>query len=132
MKELLYKLEGLSAGTTEYDDTVKQVMDHLRPHNDSEETTDLPKLEAKLGDELSEKSARSFELTKKFVPTRSVPTRNIDFYITRSRVPPRAHPSAPNEPPYETLVGFLATPIDKLKDAFAKFPTEDTPTANGH
>ena len=132
MKELLYKLEGLSAGTTEYDDTVKQVMDHLRPHNDSEENTDLPKLEAQLGDELSEKSARSFEHTKKFVPTRSVPIYNIAYRITCSDVPSRAHPSAPNKPPYETLVGFLATPIDKLKDMFAKFPTEDTPGARGH
>lgn len=112
VKELLYKLGGLSAGTVEYDDTVKQVMDHLRPHNDSEETVDLPKLEAKLGDELSEKSARDFELTKKFVPT-------------------RPHPSAPNKPPYETLVGFLVTPIDKLRDMFTKFPDEDTPTAAG-
>ena len=37
----------------------------------------------------------------------------------------RAHPSAPNQPPLETFVGFLAAPIDKLKDAFASFPTED-------
>lgn len=56
-------------------------MDHLRPHNHSEETTDLPKLEAQLGDELSAKSARSFELTKKFVPTRSVPAHYIDPHI---------------------------------------------------
>lgn len=37
----------------------------------------------------------------------------------------RAHPSAPNQPPFETFVGFLAAPIDKLKDVFAKFPTEE-------
>lgn len=37
----------------------------------------------------------------------------------------RAHPSAPNHPPLETLAGFLAAPIDKLKDAFSKFPTEE-------
>jgi hypothetical protein len=36
-----------------------------------------------------------------------------------------AHPNAPNRPPYETLVGFLQAPIDKLKDVFAKFPTEE-------
>ena len=40
MKEFLYKLEGLSAGTAKYDGTVKQVVDHLRPHNDSEEAND--------------------------------------------------------------------------------------------
>lgn len=37
----------------------------------------------------------------------------------------RAHPSVPNKPPFETLVGFLAAPVDKLKDMFAKFPTEE-------
>jgi hypothetical protein len=37
----------------------------------------------------------------------------------------RAHPWAPNKPPYETLIGFLEAPIDKLKDLFAAFPTEE-------
>lgn len=37
----------------------------------------------------------------------------------------RAHPSAPNKPPYETLVGFMTMPIDKLKDMFSAFPTEE-------
>jgi len=37
----------------------------------------------------------------------------------------RAHPSAPNKPPYETIAGFLALPIDKLKDMFTAFPTEE-------
>ena len=37
----------------------------------------------------------------------------------------RAHPCAPNKPPFETLVGLLSAPIDKLKDMFAKFPTEE-------
>ncbi len=36
-----------------------------------------------------------------------------------------AHPSAPNKPPYETLVGFMTMPIDKLKDMFSAFPTEE-------
>ena len=36
-----------------------------------------------------------------------------------------AHPSAPNHPPLETLVGFLSAPIDKLRDEFAKFPTDE-------
>lgn len=37
----------------------------------------------------------------------------------------RSHPSAPNKPPYETLAGFLALPIDKLKDLFTSFPSEE-------
>ena len=37
----------------------------------------------------------------------------------------RAHPGAPNQPPYETLAGFLLMPIDKLKDMFTAFPTQE-------
>ena len=37
----------------------------------------------------------------------------------------RAHPDAPNKPPFETFVGFLAAPIDRLIDAFASFPKEE-------
>lgn len=40
-------------------------------------------------------------------------------------LPSSAHPSAPNQPPLETLAGFLAAPLDKLKDVFAKFPTDE-------
>lgn len=85
---------------------MQNMIAHLRPHNDSEEREDLPTLEKLLGEERSKEAAKMFSRTKKFVPT-------------------RAHPWAPNQPPYETLVGFLAAPIDKLKDYFADFPTEE-------
>ncbi|EPQ54242.1 hypothetical protein GLOTRDRAFT_116818 [Gloeophyllum trabeum ATCC 11539] len=106
VKEYLYDLESLTAGTADYDKVITQVMDHLHPHNDDEELTDLPLLEPCLGEEGSKAAAADFKRTKKFVPT-------------------RAHPSAPNQPPSETLVAFLTAPIDKLKDEFAKFPTEE-------
>ena len=48
---------------------LKQVMQHLRTHNDSEEQNDLPQLEPKLGPEGSEKAAADFKRTKKFAPT---------------------------------------------------------------
>ena len=35
------------------------------------------------------------------------------------------HPSAPDQPPFETAVGFLQAPIDKLLDAFKDFPTAE-------
>ncbi|KAF9233767.1 hypothetical protein BU15DRAFT_90224 [Melanogaster broomeanus] len=79
---------------------------HLREHNNSEETKDLPQLEEKLHLDHSKEAASQFKTTKRFVPT-------------------RAHPSAPNEPPFETLVAFLTAPIDKLKDVFTSFPTEE-------
>jgi hypothetical protein len=45
-------------------------MQHLKPHNDSEEKNDLPMLEPKLGEEGSKQAAEQFSRTKKFVPTR--------------------------------------------------------------
>ncbi|KII85501.1 hypothetical protein PLICRDRAFT_56738 [Plicaturopsis crispa FD-325 SS-3] len=113
VKELLSQLESLSpgeatsnnSGTDAYEKTLARVMEHLRPHNESEENEDLPQLEPFLGKEGSEKAALSFKRTKKFVPT-------------------RAHPNAPNKGAAETLAGFLLLPIDALKDAFAQFPTE--------
>ncbi|KAI0051513.1 hypothetical protein FA95DRAFT_1554328 [Auriscalpium vulgare] len=106
VKELLYSLSSQNPGTAEYDTTLKKVMDHLRPHNDSEEQEDLPLLEPHLGPDGSTSAAQSFSRTKKFVPT-------------------RAHPSAPNRPPLETIAGFMAAPIDKLKDMFETFPTDE-------
>jgi hypothetical protein len=67
---------------------------------------DLPALEEKLNTSDSEGMAKSFQRTKKFVPSRS-------------------HPMAPNRPPFETVAGLLAAPIDRLADMFRKFPDED-------
>jgi len=39
--------------------------------------------------------------------------------------PVRAHPGAPDKPPFETFAGLMAAPLDKLKDMFAKFPTDE-------
>ncbi|KAI5117019.1 hypothetical protein M0805_000003 [Coniferiporia weirii] len=106
VKERLYEIESLDPGSKKYDEVLSEVMKHLHEHNDSEELNDLPLLEPAMGVESSEKAAASFSRTKKFVPTRT-------------------HPSAPNQPPLETLAGFLAAPMDKLKDAFSKFPTSE-------
>ncbi|SJL07593.1 related to HHE domain protein [Armillaria ostoyae] len=106
VKEMLSDLEYMEPGSQDHQTHLKQIMDHLHEHNDNEETKDLPLLEPVLGVENSKKTASTFRTTKKFVPT-------------------RAHPSAPNKPPYETFLGFLAMPIDKLKDMFSAFPTEE-------
>ncbi|KAJ6481901.1 hypothetical protein C8R45DRAFT_831624 [Mycena sanguinolenta] len=106
VKETLSKLESMTPGTDEYDKIIERMMVTLHQHNDDEEIKDLPLLEPHLGEQGSQHAASQFSLTKKFAPT-------------------RAHPSAPNKPPFETLAGFLVTPIDKLKDAFTKFPTEE-------
>ncbi|THH26773.1 hypothetical protein EUX98_g7413 [Antrodiella citrinella] len=106
VKEELYKLEQLQPGTEEYHALMTKMMATLHHHNDDEEIKDLPLLEPNIGEDASKQAAQSFKTTKKFVPTRS-------------------HPSAPNQPPLETFVGFLTAPIDKLKDMFAQFPTAE-------
>lgn len=106
VKEKLYTLESLAPGSEEYHNLVTKMMAELHHHNDDEEIKDLPLLEPTIGETVSKDSALSFKKTKKLVPT-------------------RAHPSAPNKPPFETLVGFLSAPIDKIQDIFASFPTEE-------
>jgi len=118
VKQKLYEFEtlkdssvlpgkGLVANLSEQRATLlKDVMDHLHKHNDSEEQNDLPSLELKLGTEGSQKAAADFKRTKKFAPT-------------------RPHPSAPDKPPFETVVGLMQAPIDKLLDLFTTFPTAE-------
>ncbi|KAH7106467.1 hypothetical protein BKA62DRAFT_687234 [Auriculariales sp. MPI-PUGE-AT-0066] len=105
VKEQLLTLEGLTAGTTEFDQLMNSIMEHLKTHNDSEEREDLPRLEKAMDNDESVKIAQSFAHTKMLAPT-------------------HAHPNAPNKPPYETLAGFLALPIDKIKDFMTTFPTQ--------
>ena len=92
----------------DYIPKLKTLMDTLRQHIKEEEKDDLPALEKVLaGDHnhtgVSESLAKSFDRTKMFIPTRS-------------------HPSAGENPPFESVVGLLAAPIDKLADLFRKFP----------
>lgn len=127
VKQELYKLEGMQPGTEEFDSLLNRMMASLHHHNDDEEIDDLPLLEPAIGEDASKEAAQSFKQTKKFVPTRYVRaaymlTLHEGCLMLRNG---RAHPSAPNKPPFETLVGFLAAPVDKLLDAFAAFPKEE-------
>lgn len=106
VKDRLYRLEKMSVGSGDYDQLMDETMSVLDEHVKTEESHDLPLLEQQLGTEKSKSEAVSFRRTKQFVPT-------------------RPHPSAPSKPPFETVVGLLTAPLDKLKDAFSKFPTEE-------
>lgn len=92
MKLLLSKLEELSPGTAEHLAVLKDVMDHLKPHNDNEEHTDLPKLENAIGAEESEKAAKSFSRTKMFAPTRSVSSTVVSVIFCSSPSDPAPIP----------------------------------------
>jgi len=103
VKEDVYILQGLQASDPQHEIRFRQVFKELAAHMEKEEQHDLPNFEAQITHEESASIAKSFERTKKFVPTRS-------------------HPSAPNKPPFETAVGLMATPIDKLRDLWTAFP----------
>ncbi|KAG0240613.1 hypothetical protein BGW41_006794 [Actinomortierella wolfii] len=105
-KEQLYEFQKMKATDPNFENTLKGLWSDLTKHIKDEEQIDLVQLENALDAEESAKMARSFHLTKKFVPTRS-------------------HPSAPDKPPFETVVGLLSAPLDKLRDAFSRFPTEE-------
>ncbi|KAB5580444.1 hemerythrin HHE cation binding domain-containing protein [Coniochaeta sp. 2T2.1] len=103
VKEKLYEFQKLSWDEPEFKPTLQSLMDDLSHHIKEEEQDDLPALEKAIAEADSDRMAKSFERTKMFVPTRS-------------------HPSSPDRPPFETAMGLLAAPMDKLMDMFRKFP----------
>jgi len=103
VKEQLYNFQKLAPDNPEFLPTIQSLFADLREHIEHEESNDLPLLEAGLDPQQSEELAINFQRTKHFVPTRS-------------------HPSAPSVPPFETVVGLLSAPLDKLLDIFRKFP----------
>ncbi|KAF5671191.1 HHE domain-containing protein [Fusarium heterosporum] len=104
VKEKLKVFQNLSSTDPEFIPKLKELWRVLDKHIAEEENHDLPSLEdaVKDRDDLEDLAA-SFERTKMFVPTRS-------------------HPSAGENPPFETVMGLMAAPIDRLADMFRKFP----------
>jgi len=105
VKKHLAKFQNLSPENSEFEPTLQALWKDLGQHIKEEEEHDLIAIEEKLPADESEGLVSSFKRTKMFIPTRS-------------------HPHAPDKPPYETVVGLLAAPIDHLRDIFSKFPKE--------
>ena len=105
MKEKLREFQNMRATDPNYKHKLKEIWVPLTDHMKEEEQRDLPELEKALKDGESASLSEKFELTKDFVPTRS-------------------HPSAGEHPPFETVIALLNAPIDKISDAFRKFPLE--------
>ncbi|WBW71658.1 HHE domain cation binding protein [Schizosaccharomyces osmophilus] len=103
VKDYLYKFQSLKPNQTEFLPTIDALMANLQKHIEEEESQDFPQLESKLLADESQEMAHSFQRTKMFVPTHS-------------------HPSAPNKPPFETIVGLLSAPLDKLQDLMKRWP----------
>ncbi|KAK4111566.1 hypothetical protein N656DRAFT_780275 [Canariomyces notabilis] len=105
VKELLKEFQNMKPSQKEYVPKLKELWGVLSAHIEEEEKQDLPALESSLrsmpGE--SENMAKKFGLTKAFVPSRS-------------------HPSAGENPYFESAMGMLAAPIDHIADIFRKFP----------
>ncbi|KAJ6256455.1 hypothetical protein Dda_8956 [Drechslerella dactyloides] len=97
VKKQLHTFQSMKAKDPEFKSTLQALYKDLKEHIEEEERDDLPTLEKQLSSDLSESYAKSFERTKNFTPTRS-------------------HPSAPDKPPFETVVGLMTAPMDKLAD----------------
>lgn len=82
------------------------LMDVVHHHVEHERDEDMPRLEGLISREESERIARQFQRTKNIVPTRS-------------------HPAAPTEYYAENLAALIAAPIDRIRDWFKDFPTEE-------
>ncbi|KAI1104557.1 hypothetical protein F4804DRAFT_306891 [Jackrogersella minutella] len=107
-KEQLYKFQNLTPGDRDFIPTLESLMKDLRIHIKEEEEHDLVKLEEALLPTRSRNLAEQFEMTKSFIPTRS-------------------HPGAPNQGPLETAAGLITAPIDKIRDMFRAWPDEPGP-----
>ncbi|KAM5342169.1 hypothetical protein ACJ41O_015200 [Fusarium nematophilum] len=107
VKELLKEFQAMRPQQREYLPKLKEIWSLLSKHIEEEESRDLPALEVAIRGEggETESLARRFDRTKAFVPTRS-------------------HPSAGEKPPFETAMGLLTAPIDRLADMFRKFPDQ--------
>jgi len=106
-KEILKQWQNMTPSDESFMPTLQKLWGALTQHMEEEENDDLPALEKAIGDhDECVKLGKSFARTKMFVPTRS-------------------HPSAPDKPPFETVAGLLAAPMDKLGDLFRKFPKDE-------
>jgi len=103
-KEALSELDGKDispAVRQKIDKMMTELLEHIAM--EEEPGGDLDQLRKGISSADLVEAGGSFERTKQFVPT-------------------RAHPGAPDKPPFETVVGLMTAPLDKLKDMFRSFP----------
>lgn len=105
IKKDLAELQDMSPDNPEFGAVLGSLWGNLRQHIQEEEHEELAALEKALTPEESDAMVRSFQRTKMLTPTRS-------------------HPHAPDKPPFETVAGLMAAPLDKIRDLFRDFPKE--------
>ena len=105
-KEALAELDGKAMSPMvrqKIDKMMEELLEHIRM--EEEPGGDLDQLRQHLSEHDLLHAGTSFERTKMFAPT-------------------HPHPSAPDKPPFETVVALLTAPVDKLRDLFRQFPEE--------
>jgi hypothetical protein len=126
---MLLSLQLFIPGSVDHAHLLKNIMHQVRTHITGEELEELPLLESKLGPGASTDAAALFSRTKMFDLTRKVWTTS-HFLGRSSDVASfsRSHKSAHGNLPFDTLAGFLAAPIDRLRDICASLTTEEMQT----
>ncbi|KAF7117197.1 hypothetical protein CNMCM5793_005917 [Aspergillus hiratsukae] len=103
VKEKLHTIQDMKPSDPNFMPTLQSLWADLESHMAHEESEDLLWLEDALSEQESLGLSQSLERTKLFVPS-------------------HAHPKAPSAPPFETAVGLLTAPLDRLEDLFRKWP----------
>lgn len=97
-EELLKKLEGLDPDSSQFDQLLTRLHTAVEQHAESEETKEFPRVEAAESPEWLEKMATAYEVAKETAPT-------------------HPHPSTPNTPMANLLVGPFVAVADRARDA---------------
>jgi hemerythrin superfamily protein len=104
-EETMKRLEGLQPDDPAFDDQLATLMQEIRGHVAEEEGEMFPHMRTVFShDELIE-MGRKVESVKKIAPT-------------------RPHPTAPDEPPGDKLLGPIAGLFDRMRDAVTKRGTQ--------
>jgi len=99
-EQLMKELEGLDATGAKFDTTLAALTAAIRHHVRDEETDLFPRLRQSCSVEDLQALGRKVETAKKLAPT-------------------RPHPSAPDRPPFNKLLGPGAGLVDRVRDAIS-------------
>jgi iron-sulfur cluster repair protein YtfE (RIC family) len=97
-EELLKEMEKLDPGSAEFSSKLAKLRREVERHAEAEETKEFPRVAKKESTERLEQMGRAYEAAKRAAPT-------------------RPHPSTPNTPVANMLVGPLAAVVDRARDA---------------
>jgi iron-sulfur cluster repair protein YtfE (RIC family) len=97
-EELLKEMEKLDTGSPEFTTKLARLRQEVESHAEAEETKEFPRVAEKETSERLQQMGKAYEAAKKLAPT-------------------RPHPSTPNTPAANMLVGPFAAVIDRARDA---------------